>query len=281
MYTIHAAPERKLKLCILPTCKGKRYDLVHKFPMNNERAMQWIDILDLPELKKMPLDKVRKRYFICSKHFRQQDYKNCESRSLNTTAYPRLHLKLGEDQTSEQYAANVETTTELLTLQDFEFSEPEVIDISGENSERISIDPLLSEIRKSENKASVQYVVCSPCSPPRNLPILLRKNRNHQSQIIVQNSTNTIAQQIAIKSPDRSTDNMAVSGVLNILESKTIPNKYGVKRNSSHIVQPPQKKPNLIETESSNNCANDSEVSENGLLSFLNYLLYYIFRQEY
>lgn len=89
----HNSPERKLKPCVMPTCKDRRFDLVHKFPMDNERAKQWLEIIDIPELTALPLVQLRKRCFICSKHFRKQDYKNCESRSLNKTAYPRLHLK--------------------------------------------------------------------------------------------------------------------------------------------------------------------------------------------
>lgn len=91
------SPERKLKPCVMPTCKDKRFDLVHKFPMDNERAKQWLEIIDIPELTALPLVQLRKRCFICSKHFRKQDYKNCESRSLNKTAYPRLHLKVDCD----------------------------------------------------------------------------------------------------------------------------------------------------------------------------------------
>lgn len=91
------SPERKLKPCVMPTCKDRRFDLVHKFPMDNERAKQWLEIIDIPELMALPLVQLRKRYFICSKHFRKQDYKNCESRSLNKTAYPRLHLKVDSD----------------------------------------------------------------------------------------------------------------------------------------------------------------------------------------
>lgn len=87
-----SAKDRKLRHCILPMCKGKRFDLVHKFPMDNERAEIWRDILNIPELNQLSLDHIRKRYFICSQHFPKTDYKNCESRSLNKTAYPRLHL---------------------------------------------------------------------------------------------------------------------------------------------------------------------------------------------
>lgn len=84
--------ERKLRPCVLPSCRGERFDLVHKFPMDNERAHIWLHHINVPELNGLPLDQLRKRYFICSKHFRKNDYKNCESRSLNQTAYPRLFL---------------------------------------------------------------------------------------------------------------------------------------------------------------------------------------------
>lgn len=97
MNLLNSSPERKLKSCVLPICRGKRYDLVHKFPMDSERAEQWLEIIKLPELNGISLEQIRKRYFICSKHFRKQDYKNCESRSLNKTAIPRLHITSNEN----------------------------------------------------------------------------------------------------------------------------------------------------------------------------------------
>lgn len=100
------SPERKLKHCVMPTCKDRRFDLVHKFPMDNERAKQWLEMIDIPELTALPLVQLRKRCFLCSKHFRKQDYKNCESRSLNKTAYPRLHLKVDSD--SSEYIESLE-----------------------------------------------------------------------------------------------------------------------------------------------------------------------------
>ena len=86
--------ERKTRFCIMPKCKGERFDLVHKFPMDNERAEQWRSIIDLPELYQYSIEQLRKRSFICSRHFRLQDYKNRESRSLNKTAMPSLNLSL-------------------------------------------------------------------------------------------------------------------------------------------------------------------------------------------
>lgn len=76
----------------MPACHGQRFDLVHKFPMDNERAESWRRAIALPHLEQLTMNEIRKKYFICSRHFRKCDYKNSESRSLNTTAYPRLLL---------------------------------------------------------------------------------------------------------------------------------------------------------------------------------------------
>lgn len=82
----------KNRLCLIPLCKNGRFDLVHKFPMDNHRAEEWRRAIDLPDINNLPLDLLRKRT-ICSKHFRKEDYKNIESRSLNKTAIPSLHFK--------------------------------------------------------------------------------------------------------------------------------------------------------------------------------------------
>lgn len=101
--------ERKTRLCLLPSCKGKRFDLVHKFPMDNERAEKWKTILNMPELRNLSIDIIRKRYFICSKHFRKEDYKNCESRNLNKTAYPRLYLSFDSNLELSELSPNGQT----------------------------------------------------------------------------------------------------------------------------------------------------------------------------
>lgn len=84
--------ERKPRMCLMPACRGQRRDLVHKFPMNNARAELWRQLINDPQLTLEPLDSIRKKRFICNRHFRQQDYKNVESRSLNSTAVPSLLL---------------------------------------------------------------------------------------------------------------------------------------------------------------------------------------------
>lgn len=86
-------PEKKTRLCIVPVCAGERFDLVHKFPNDPTRAEMWKEILDVPALKNLTIDTIRKRYFVCSRHFRPSDYKNIVSRGLNKTAFPSINLK--------------------------------------------------------------------------------------------------------------------------------------------------------------------------------------------
>lgn len=83
--------EHTKRLCLIPLCKNERFDLVHKFPMDNHRAEEWRRAINLPEINNISLDLLRKRT-ICSKHFRRDDYKNIESRSLNKTAVPSLNF---------------------------------------------------------------------------------------------------------------------------------------------------------------------------------------------
>lgn len=261
MFTIQTSPERKLKLCAIPTCEGKRYDLVHKFPMNNERAQQWIDAIDIPELREMPLDKVRKRFFICSKHFRPQDYKNCESRSLNMTAYPRLHLKVGvEDECTEPNASIVANSTDELQVIEYiladggaDLREADIINPLNPPT------PLYASGTKSDTKAPVQYVVCSPPqqpspSPPsRSLPILLRRNQKKPPEAIIGKSTHIqpiVQKTLPVKSVVSPINrDMMANRVINIIEQKSLPNRYAAKRNATSPIKTICKKPNLDEIE--------------------------------
>lgn len=232
MYTIQKPLERKLKLCCLPTCIGNRYDLVHKFPMNNERAKQWIEKIDLPELRKMPLDKVRMRYFICSKHFRSQDYKNCESRSLNTTAYPRLFLKSNGDEQSEQCSSNSSgnipnTEEHENTIEEKTFEISETIYSKGDSS---------NSFKKMDNKTPIQYVLYSP-----DAPLVLNKNRTSEIQAkqkIIPIKVETKIPQAATYANTRFINNEVQTG-----------NRMGkiiLKRSANYSIEPVHKKLNLI-----------------------------------
>lgn len=254
MFTIQTSPERKLKLCAIPTCEGKRYDLVHKFPMNNERAQQWIDAIDMPELREMPLDKVRKRFFICSKHFRPLDYKNCESRSLNTTAYPRLHLKPGtEQECNEQNASIIENPTDELQVIEYIMADGGA-DIRESDIDQMNTIPLA----ESDIKSPIQFVVCSPTpqpsSPPSNsVPILLRRSQKKQPEIIYEKSQHiqTTAQKtLPLKSMVSQITRSTMSNrVINIVEQKSFPNKYAPKRNATSAMESICKKPYLDDME--------------------------------
>lgn len=242
MYTIQKPLERKLKLCCLPTCIGKRYDLVHKFPMNNERAKQWIDKIDLPELRKMPLDKVRMRYFICSKHFRSQDYKNCESRSLNTTAYPRLFLKSNGDEQSEQCSSN--SSGNIPNTEEHENNIEEKI---FEISETIySKEDSSKSCQKMDNKTPIQYVLYSP-----EPPLVLNRNRSSDSNIIIQKPIQIQAKQkmipfkVETKIPQTATYTNT-RFINNDIQTGNRMGKIILKRSANYAIEPVHKKLNLI-----------------------------------
>ncbi|XP_052896220.1 uncharacterized protein LOC128303335 [Anopheles moucheti] len=82
----------KLRSCCVPCCKDEKFPLVHKFPSDNERAEQWRRVLGIDGFIGLPIDIIRKRYYICSRHFRDTDYKNKASRSINVTAVPSINL---------------------------------------------------------------------------------------------------------------------------------------------------------------------------------------------
>ncbi|XP_053685520.1 uncharacterized protein LOC128735068 [Sabethes cyaneus] len=82
----------KPRPCVVPCCNGERFELVHKFPSDKDRAETWRSILCIPELQQLDLATVRGRHFVCTRHFRDSDYKNKLSRSLNVTANPSLNL---------------------------------------------------------------------------------------------------------------------------------------------------------------------------------------------
>lgn len=267
MYAVQASPERKLKLCALPTCKGKRYDLVHKFPMNNERAQQWIDIVDLPELRTLSIDKIRKRFFICSKHFRPQDYKNCESRSLNTTAYPRLYLKIGEDEeVPDQFSSSVNSGVEELTLQECSYEEQETaFEITEQQSYKLltNSDPLDPPVDNT-----VQYIVCSA---PNNIPNVSRKQVDDgieahtiQKEVHLQ----TIEKPTHSYSATKPTSKIKILGDFGIIIPQIVGNEANkfvtLKRNSNYTIEPVRKKMQLKESELTKTYSSLSQIDAKG-----------------
>lgn len=84
------------KACLIPVCNNQKFSLVHKFPADKERFAEWIEAIQrhkpIEKLDGMTDEAIRKRFFICSRHFGLKEYKNIESRSLNLTAVPHLNL---------------------------------------------------------------------------------------------------------------------------------------------------------------------------------------------
>lgn len=113
---MQSAPGIVQKACLLPICKGKKFQLVHKFPSDRERFAEWVEAIQ-KEQKVQQLqgdltdEQIRKRYFICSRHFGLNQYKNIESRSLNITALPHLNL-VNLDKLQESKAYRVEEQPE-------------------------------------------------------------------------------------------------------------------------------------------------------------------------
>ncbi|KAM7353459.1 uncharacterized protein ACRADG_005512 [Cochliomyia hominivorax] len=78
--------------CILPQCKGLKFNLIHKFPRNPQRCKAWLEAFDNPFLYRIPhIQLVQKN--ICCRHFRIADYVHPQSRKLNAVAVPSLNLK--------------------------------------------------------------------------------------------------------------------------------------------------------------------------------------------
>lgn len=84
--------DAKKKPCVVPACRNLRFDLVHRFPMRGDRAEIWRKTLKIEEINSLDIVDVRKRFFVCSRHFLPSDYKNTESRGLNWNAVPSINL---------------------------------------------------------------------------------------------------------------------------------------------------------------------------------------------
>lgn len=83
----------KPRPCVVPCCQGEKFELVHKFPSDRDRAELWRRIIGVSELNQ-DIETIRTKYFVCTRHFRDSDYKNKLSRSLNITANPSLNLQI-------------------------------------------------------------------------------------------------------------------------------------------------------------------------------------------
>lgn len=148
--------------------------------MDNERAEIWRKIINVPELNNYTIDTLRKRMFICSRHFRPEDYKNIESRSLNKTALPSLHLNLDED---EDYVSVANNT---IALRIDQVMNESCSTITIDNTELNSFET--TTINPMKRQYNSDLVLISPSSETSNAEIIKMTNlANHLSPILVGN----------------------------------------------------------------------------------------------
>lgn len=69
------------KACCIPICEGQKFGLVHKFPSDQAKYTEWIEILQstcgIPKkMQNLTQEQVKKRFFICCRHFDIKSYKS-------------------------------------------------------------------------------------------------------------------------------------------------------------------------------------------------------------
>ncbi|XP_055389725.1 trimethyllysine dioxygenase, mitochondrial [Condylostylus longicornis] len=79
--------------CCVPVCKNQKCSLSHRFPIKEQKCNEWLAALEIPKLYEIPKEKLCRSYFVCTRHFRYEDYKHPTSRHLNTTAVPSINIK--------------------------------------------------------------------------------------------------------------------------------------------------------------------------------------------
>lgn len=153
-----------LRSCMMASCQGTRSNLVHKFPMDNMRSEMWRTIINHPQINNLSMDVIRRRYFICSRHFRPQDYKHAESRSLNVTALPSLLLhrySYDTDSVCEEELEELQDETILVTNVDNVDEDFEPSAICKNQSKSLND-------RKDEHHVSNQKITIQSNDPEEN-----------------------------------------------------------------------------------------------------------------
>lgn len=71
------------KSCCIPVCKGSKFNLVHKFPSDRVKFLEWMTLLELANeghapniLRTLSQEEIKKRFFICCRHFSIDSYKS-------------------------------------------------------------------------------------------------------------------------------------------------------------------------------------------------------------
>ena len=128
------------KACVVPICEGKKFNLVHKFPADIQRSTEWQNVIQqngpIVKLQDKTHDAIRKRFFVCARHFAINQYKNIESRSLNLTAIPHLNLT-NLDEYAQSKAYQLEQSQQI------------------ENSPKKTLPTILNKLAVNSNKSEI------------------------------------------------------------------------------------------------------------------------------
>jgi hypothetical protein len=91
----------------------------------------------IPKINSLTVDEIKKKYFICSRHFLAKDYKNAISRSVNTTAIPSINLD------SLDNLHLMRDVTEVTVIESIEVSPQKVVNLNA------SLKPTTSQTASS------------------------------------------------------------------------------------------------------------------------------------
>lgn len=178
-----------LKACVLPVCDNKKFNLVHKFPADKERFTEWMEAIQeskpIAKLAGISDDAIRKRFFICSRHFGLSQYKNAESRSLNLTAVPHVNLK-NLDEIHLSKAWQLENNSDIIAelIDDFVGEKPASVPktVLPAPAVRILNSGVLSKETISPEQIKLtptnSLVVSSPKKPRPKLKAMLVQEKN-------------------------------------------------------------------------------------------------------
>lgn len=273
---MQSAPGIVQKACLIPVCQGRKFQLVHKFPSDKERFAEWVEAIQKDQkVKQLSGDlndeQIRKRYFICSRHFGLNQYKNIESRSLNITALPHLNL-VDLDKLQESKAYRVEDQPDPIVDEDMLKNQKSSPAKCAQQTVRI----LNSEIVKTDNKLGNEIVRVSkrpaPAAKPQTNEHVFKEPRakkvkvlNNSLMILKQKSYEIKSKEIQIEpiveklEMPPETENIEPVAEDEIVEE---PVKPTLKRVSTQKKSPPKKKESPKSKQATQKLQNGEEKSE-------------------
>lgn len=159
---------------------------------------------------------------------------------MNTTAYPRLLLSGNDDESSDVCATNIENISDPLQLQEYELDIPET-----DTNKRSMISTTPTTV-KTDSIEPVQFIVCAPSN---DLPLLLRRNKTNQANIIITKSTKAPSPQkpIVMKTFAKNAANESIISAQKRRLPKNIQND-----DTNYILEPVSKKLQLNQTNERN-----------------------------